>query len=309
MRHVLCLAQFLLVLPAFAQKEPIPDTTNAWRYFPLEVGNEWEYAYGNPMDKPAVRYLRYVIVDERDIEGQHYFIREVYEAEEGDAGWHFRWEEPVRFDTLTAEAVRLTTTGEVAIDCPFDTPFNGVVACGDPPGLHTAVGIYESMITVGEDAVPTDAIKHFYPKGPVDTTVPVYAADFGLVGETIGIDPFEFFDFEYTRLVREDGSIDEYGRRVPLNSETVAPASWPIAISAYPNPFAEAVTLSLDVPAPQRVTVEVFDMLGCRVHAEERTAGGAARIRLDAAGWSSGLYVVRLGTAEGQAVTARVVKR
>src|SRR5690606_26950266 len=151
--------------------------------------------------------------------------------------------------------------GEVAIDCPFDTPFNGVVACGDPPGLHTAVGIYESMITVGEDAVPTDAIKHFYPKGPVDTTVPVYAADFGLVGETIGIDPFEFFDFEYARLVR-DGEVVEYGEPLPVGNTAEAPDAQALSLRVYPNPFAEAVTLRLAVPAPQRVTVEVFDVLG-----------------------------------------------
>src|SRR5690606_21905886 len=136
--------------------------------------------------------------------------------------WHFRREEPVRFDTLTAQAVRRTTTGEVAIACPFDTPFDGVVACGDPPGLHTAIGDYGGTVTVGEDTVPTDAIKHFYPKGPIDITVPVYAADFGLVGETLGIILLEFFDFEYARLVREDGSIDEYGLRVPLSAEATA---------------------------------------------------------------------------------------
>ena len=81
-------------------------------------------------------------------------------------------------------------------------------------------------------------------------------------------------------------------------------------LAAYPNPFAEDVTLTLDLPAPQALRIEVFDVQGRRLHRESHvlTAGRQA-LRLDGAGWASGVYLVRVADASGQAATARVVRR
>lgn len=71
-------------------------------------------------------------------------------------------------------------------------------------------------------------------------------------------------------------------------------------VGTYPNPFTATARLTFDLPKDARVTVEVFDLLGRRVHREEslETAAGPNRnVVLNARTLASGLYLVRL-TAE-----------
>ncbi len=63
-----------------------------------------------------------------------------------------------------------------------------------------------------------------------------------------------------------------------------------------PNPFGRLSTLTLRVPAAERVRVEAFDALGRRVavlHDGLLGAGAAQRLTLDGAGLPAGAYVVR----------------
>ncbi|GIV58353.1 MAG: hypothetical protein KatS3mg042_1266 [Rhodothermaceae bacterium] len=75
----------------------------------------------------------------------------------------------------------------------------------------------------------------------------------------------------------------------------------------YPNPFNPSTTLRIDLPAPARVTVEVFDLLGRRVLALPEAALPAGRGRtlpLDASALSSGVYLYRVvARTHGQTFT------
>lgn len=65
----------------------------------------------------------------------------------------------------------------------------------------------------------------------------------------------------------------------------------------YPNPFNPTTTLQFDLPAAASVTVEVFDMLGRKVMAlpaENRAAGAAQRLQLDASSLASGIYIYQV---------------
>ena len=71
----------------------------------------------------------------------------------------------------------------------------------------------------------------------------------------------------------------------------------------YPNPFNPSTTILLDVPQVAAVTVEVFNMLGQRIHREEfpAVAAGASKpLPLDVSHLSSGAYIYQ--------VTARIGK-
>ena len=58
--------------PALAQV-PSPDTTSAWRYYPLAPGNVWEY---RNTDEFGLRgYSRHTIIGDTLIEGRRYFVR------------------------------------------------------------------------------------------------------------------------------------------------------------------------------------------------------------------------------------------
>lgn len=71
--------------------------------------------------------------------------------------------------------------------------------------------------------------------------------------------------------------------------------------AAFPNPFAEATTLTLTLASPQLVTVDVFSTTGQRVatlHDGILSSGRAHPFTLDAAGLADGTYIVRATAGE-----------
>jgi hypothetical protein len=73
------------------------------------------------------------------------------------------------------------------------------------------------------------------------------------------------------------------------------PASFALGQN-YPNPFNPATTIAFDVPATERVQIEVFNALG-QVVAElvnGEVPAGRHTVRFEATGLPSGLYMVRM---------------
>lgn len=71
--------------------------------------------------------------------------------------------------------------------------------------------------------------------------------------------------------------------------------------AAYPNPFASSTTLTFDLPAPARVTLTVFDVLGreAAVVLDEQRAAGTHNVTWTPTGLPSGIYIARLETGGG----------
>jgi hypothetical protein len=75
-----------------------------------------------------------------------------------------------------------------------------------------------------------------------------------------------------------------------------------------PNPIRTQATLSFAVKTEAETVVTLYNVLGQQVRTlydGQPTAGEAQRVRLDATGLSSGVYIVRL-KAQGQTRTRRV---
>ncbi|MBN1543783.1 serine hydrolase [candidate division KSB1 bacterium] len=68
----------------------------------------------------------------------------------------------------------------------------------------------------------------------------------------------------------------------------------------YPNPFNPSTTIEYALTTPQEVRLVVCDALGrtASILHQGRQAAGSHRVSLDAAGWSAGIYIARLETAE-----------
>ena len=79
----------------------------------------------------------------------------------------------------------------------------------------------------------------------------------------------------------------------------------------YPNPLRQAGTVTFTLAEPERVTLEVFDMLGRRVAIllDERRPPGTHRVALAADGLVSGAYLCRLTTPSGTTSRRFVVVR
>src|SRR5690606_33428528 len=262
-----------LAAPALAQ-DPIPDTTSAWRYYPLQVGNVWQYdeveegPYGGCWSTPCRFLAEEEVVSDTLVGGQRYFVIVKTRAQtypEPSPPETFRY--AIRFDTLGAVVV-FTDGSPINGGCRLDEAFPAdpevgrEIECSEAaPGAMVSGG-YDQEVIVGGDTVTTALKAYTYFTGTVVETR--YAAGLGLlyyVSEELG-------SFERAlRYVRVGGV--EYGEHIPLAGEPPAGRPAPLTLTTHPNPFLDRVTLDLTVPSPQAVTVEVFDVLGRRVYAEE----------------------------------------
>jgi hypothetical protein len=293
-------AAFLLLLaaPALAQ-DPIPDTTAAWRYYPLEIGNVWDYLY-RPTIGP-VTYSRVSIERDTLIAGERYFVQRTTEYDD-DLTIRDSYTSMLRFDTTAANVVYPDDTPlfPCRLDMPFPSfPGGEPIDCGDHafvegigPEVEISIGFPLNTVTVVTAAKQI----YQYPGGVL------LAANIGFVE----VYTCEFCGDSYLLYARVSGM--EYGEPLALASEPTTPEARP-ALSIYPNPTRGVATLTLAVPTPQMLTVEVFDTLGRRVHREGRAASGPTSISLDGRAWAPGVYVVRVTGEGGAQATARLVRQ
>ncbi|MDZ7756289.1 T9SS type A sorting domain-containing protein [Rhodohalobacter sp.] len=78
----------------------------------------------------------------------------------------------------------------------------------------------------------------------------------------------------------------------------------------YPNPFNPSTVISYQLAENSTVTLEVYDMLGREVATlvnNERMSAGSHNVTFDAGNLSSGLYMYRLSTANGQQITKKMM--
>ena len=296
------------------------DPTPPWLYYPLAVGNEWQYEYG--MDGPGgtlfpQNYGRRRVTGTREVDGRTYFVVEVAGATPDDPTWTVSTlDELVRFDTLSARVV--APDGRSLTPCPFDEPINtsgyeNAVACdrGEDGGYsYLAYGSGPASDEQENGLVVTsESFKGFAYVGIADGVSPeVYAAGVGYLPNTSGAwSPLGYAALAYARVRQEDGSVLELGARVVAGED--GPEAQRFALVISPNPTTGPLAVAFDLTAPAAVTVEAFDALGRRVWRHEGLLGaGRQRLALDASAWAPGLYVVRVAAGD-ETATARVVRR
>lgn len=185
MRLVVTLFVLAIVSPAFAQ-ETVEDTTSAWRYFPLHVGDAWEYSVLDDqggafsLTYPVTRLVRadtlvdgvrYALVEER----RHYTG-----AFPASVPLFQRY--LARFDTVTARVMLrgLGETEENPVACPLDLPFG--TQMGDCGSGVTAItdGGYDQEVEIGGQTV-TATRKFIGTRGTFDGGR-TYVADIGQTG-------------------------------------------------------------------------------------------------------------------------------
>ncbi len=96
----------------------------------------------------------------------------------------------------------------------------------------------------------------------------------------------------------------------PLDTVAAPLTEAPVLLSAGPNPFADAVTFHLLLPAEAPVAVQAFRPGGALLLDAPAVPRGAGHhlLRLEAPGWGPGLYLLRF-TVGDAVLTARVLKR
>ncbi len=290
--------------------DPVPDTTAPWRYFPLHVGDAWEYYHYQTGERRRVDVL-----GEETYNGRHYFLwrSRYYDADGESTG---TWGPvPVRFDTTSAMArMFIPEIGEESrfpfswTPCPLDAPFYSEIACPEWEPTYEVGGGYDGLLAfggefpgTGTDTVRT-AVKTYYSYHPGHTYDYRYAADIGFV---FGDDGYASGGIYYAKV---DGV--EYGQPFyPVASEDGVPEVEALTLWAYPNPFRERLIVAFEVVRAGPVVVEVVDVLGRVVRRRDLgvVPAGRREVALGGEELPAGVYVVRVTSGQERAVR-RVVR-
>ena len=306
----------LMATSATAQKKPFPDTLD-WRgYYPLEVGNVWEYAGGHSAD---AAYERREITGDTLIDSTRYYVHVTrrYDDQKQPLG------NPL-VDYLRYDTVRTTVAAHAAGDsyptAGWDPKDNLQQPwMGPKPTLLTLVTCslsvdFGSKFTCGEEGDEGEVrVQGRYTKGR--HYGPIVARSekiFYAPGSSRGIHFLhgigEELHVNYTYL-HIGGK--EWGESVVLSvNESEGPASKLRFVSAYPNPFRGRTTVAYEAPVGHEVAITVFDALGrvIRRTMSRNSQGGMRRLSVGNSDWSPGLYFIRLtDPASGKQVTRRVV--
>ncbi|HYE94590.1 MAG TPA: T9SS type A sorting domain-containing protein [Rubricoccaceae bacterium] len=291
----------LSIVPA-GWTQPVPDTTDWRRYFPLEVGNRWQYRADQGQGN--IFYFGYLVTGTVVLEGHEYFTLIECSYAEGWPPFCDPDENEVRYSPSAALLLeRYVVDGVPGEDrfflapCALDAPFQAFGIECEPPGNETynITGGYGLAYTIGSDTLWEVTVKDFHAKGQPIRTIAV--ADVGAVYQLTDKGTYSRLDLAYVRVGEA-----EYGEPAfvfPSASEP-KPPSTAFALAVRPNPARDGeARVVLTLGAAQAVRVEAFDALGRRVSIlhDGSLAGGQHAISLDSARLGPGVYLVRASGA------------
>ena len=304
MIRTLLLAALAAVLPASAQT---PDTTGAWRYFPLALGNVWEYEVARGSDLLALR--RHAVTADTVVDGERFFRIEWTETDRAGRPVADARVSLARFDTTLGGLRSIAAEGDLldnvvyecgALGAPFGTdPYeDGLIECVLGPSYGPGAGVtvgggYGRTVEVGGDVVRT-SVKAVDTQGAGEALT-WYAAGVGYLGYVAR--GAGRLTLRYARV----GGV-EVGTPFPVSS--AAPPPPPLGLRAYPNPASHVLTVEVAATGAGRVAV--YDVLGRRVRTVCDGACGPGAFAVDVAGLPPAVYVVREeGSGRGVAVVVR----
>ena len=304
----------LLVLlsagPALAQ---VPDTLDPRGYFPLAVGNEWEYEVrlerpigpNWPTDDSRTEYHRVRIVGAAYGDAPHLFTL-VEERFAEDGAVLARDTAVVRYD---AESASVLTTGVGPSGTPYERPAPSFAADLDLPTDDGEHGEWRwswaSYLDEGDGQLGVPAFVR-------DPLAPVAAKEFWDLGGGIAtaVHGFGFVAIAYypdgcQHFCHSDAAaltfavVDgrTFGARA-VGVEAPLERRDPGPLVVYPNPTAGRVTV--EARSQGGGPVAVYDVAGRLVRSAVVPLEGTASF--DLGGLSPGLYVIRLGGRVGRVV-------
>lgn len=317
---ILFLTLLVVLVPAQVQAQEIVEDTLDWRgYYPLEVGNHWEYEIKRGPLNQFSDFQRRVITGDTLIDGTHYFIHEVQHYKllaEQDSTMELRLAatDYVRYDTaravlyaIPADSARLHDRTDqawpgspfmydyvrVPRTCELDADFEERFTCESSEGFLIDGVVDGDYTNRPFGPIRVRAWKQFA-AASVEVT-------FGHgLGERFG-------QIVYARVAGQ-----EYGDSTVtrLDSEFLPdhPSNLSI-LSLYPSPVRHSFTLRYSLAVAGQGTVEIYDVLGRRVRRIELPflSPGVHTSDIDVASLPSGVYLLRYTANSSEQVTTPFV--
>ena len=261
-----------------------PDTTAPWRYYPLAVGNVWEYEFGDGT------VAREAIFSDTVALGHRYFVLSFQQLRDDIEAPVFRT--PLRYDTASATVVAL---GDVSneypytLHCPFDTPFGDAECRGEPQRVS---GRPDGVVVFGGEAPGTGT-------DTVQAAVKVFSTRLGFEFRyAAGVGPvYDGGEGGARALTYYKIGDEEHGMPRFVAAEPGGPEPLAASLGAWPNPTRGPLTVSVRLARPAAdVEVAVYDALGRAVRRAPLgpRAAGEHGVGLSLAGLAPGVYAVVL---------------
>lgn len=303
----------LLFAPiVYGQANPgsvVADTLDWKLYFPLQVGNVWEYVVTEPTSE-----LRREIIGDTLASGHRYFLM--------SETWQGATILPVdtifvRYDKAgvvviveaieedTAAVPRRFPIGEGDND-NFLEYFDLRASFGDTLFFdaqeqepYWVSGGFEEGVRINGDSVEVAALKCLHRLWWFEC----YGTDIGFVkgGSLL------FYRLVYARIGGR-----EYGASLFTAVEPEVDLSRQFLIKAvYPNPFTDEATVVYEVAGSERVTIELFDLLGRKLRSEVLPYQwtGRQQYLLKAGDLASGMYIIRAISGKREQSVRLITKR
>lgn len=299
--HRLSALLLLWANPVHAQQ----DTLDWRRYYPLEVGNTWEYTGIDGAPHLEIRTL----VGDTLANGHRYYIRHdsiPLGNRSPEVRTYF-----VRYDAAGVVVTLVSVQADTAA-VPLSFPYEGgedflghfdlTSSFGDilyeaPDLPYFVSGGYDRMVRVGLDTVTTDAVKCVHASWWEEC----FATDVGFI---------EGGSLQRWFLTHARVGGEEYGKSRATSIAVDRPAAEVRApgLSVYPNPVRGAGTIVFALERPEQITMDLYNPLGQSVRSQdlgERPAGRHEH-RFGTSDLASGIYLVRI-TMKERTFTHRVV--
>ena len=254
------LVRYRFCLVVLAASTALTNTLLSQTYYPLKVGNRWDYLHSISNNPARYPYSIKVIGDSTFSNGKTYFV---FDREDLSRGRF------VRTDSLGVYYYNTRDSSEALL-----YKFNAAVNDSWPARFDVIDRI--KLVSTGTQRL-------FGEEAPVRT----YLSD-GLVGSTItlaeGYGPIYYSsslespDGSYVEMQLQGGIISDtlFGQLlVSVNPRPTLPAHFRM-LQNYPNPFNPSTTISYAVPRTANVSLRIFNMLSQQVALlvnERREAG------------------------------------
>ena len=297
MKYFAAVLAFGLCVDAVGQS--LPDTLDNKRYYPLEVGNEWQYTE-TAWITPIPTYHRSRIVSDTTANGHHYFKRlsESFDAArelQHSAVTYLRYNAMGAVVASSSPSID-TSVADDSLTYWYHANFGDSVETYY--GLSIVRGSYDSTLTIpGPNPIRAAAVKTLHVPDPLYGTdyyeAEVVAADIGKISH-------EVFDGPDTWLSYANIGGVEYGERViGVHIEGGQhPRTATRTLEIFPNPAMNVLYLLYEGNGRYLPQLMVYDVLGRTViHAAPSTScSGKCEFALDISGLSSGVYSIVVTT-------------
>ncbi|MEL6443953.1 MAG: T9SS type A sorting domain-containing protein [Bacteroidota bacterium] len=299
MRYLYCVIALLCTVPASSQGNG--EAPDPFSFYPLAVGNAWEYNAANAFLAPMRRDIardtviggrRYFVMEQRVVEGYSSPVPRTY---------------LLRYDLRHAQVMeRLPDGTERAL---FEAP------CTLRRDVGEGQCLYENELILNYQVILTETTP--IEGGGISPALMYFdslagslllASGFGLVRE-VGDGSSFGNQLYYARIdgIEHGEAQLEYLTEVSAVDET-PPAHFSIA--SFPNPTHASTTLRIEMSEQQDVRIAVFDVLGRSVWQDERYLNaGTSAVAIDSGSWPAGVYFVQVQTSNGGTDTVQITKR